>query len=806
MIGSRNGWRTPIALALLAGAVVSPLPSQVMGPSTGGAVALEHARRMLGHHKRVLMIGAHPDDEDTEVLTILSRGQGAATAYLSLNRGEGGQNLIGSELGEGLGLIRSGELLSARAVDGARQFFTRTFDYGFSKTLAEAWRFWPRDSVLKDVVRVVRRFRPQVVVSVFSGTPSDGHGQHQAAGWVAAEAFRIAGDPAAFPELEREEGLRPHTPLKLYRAARFDPAAPGAELDGGVLDRAVGQSYRQMAMRSRSQHRSQDQGVLQEIGPSTARLTLVEDRTGGGAGLWAGIDTTARSDDADQEQYRARVRAIEAGLIFDAVLRDDRIVAGESVGLRLSAWNAGTEPITVRLRLSGTGAGSWQPAGACLAGTHRVAPGGVVHCEVTVTVPADVRLSIPYFLERPRQGAMYQWGGTVGDRGAPFEEAPLQATFEAITPAGEVIPATVAATFRVRDQAIGEVRRPVQVVPRVAVSLDPPAGVWPLGGGARVLTVTLQHGARDTTRGTVTLEVPAGWVTDGAQRFELDRADETHRLMFRVRAPAGARPGRHQIRAVARTASGERFDLGLPVVDYPHIATRLLPRPAVAVVELAAIALPRVARVGYVRGASDRVPEVLREAGVDVEVLDRVVLAQGDLTRFDVIVIGSRAYETDTTLVEQNPRLLAWVRGGGRLVVQYQQQAYFGGGFAPLPLALAPRGHDRVTEEGAEVTVLRPDAAPFAGPNRIEAADWEGWVQERGLYFARSWDPGWTPMLELHDAGDAPLRGGLLAATVGDGSYVYTGLSFFRQLPAGVPGALRLFLNLLEYHHRAVNP
>ena len=313
----------PLLLALLP----SALEAQLQPPSTGGYAALDHELRMLGHRKRVLMIAAHPDDEDTELLTVLVRGMGAEAAYLSLNRGEGGQNLIGDELGEALGLLRTEELLAARRLDGGGQFFTRAYDFGFSKTLEDTWAHWPRDSVLKDVVRIVRRYRPQVVVSIFSGTPRDGHGQHQAAGWAALEAFRVAGDSSVFPELLSEEGLSPFQPDKLYRSARFDSAATTLTLDGGVLDPAEGQSYHQMAMRGRSLHRSQDMGQLQRIGPSEVRLHLVEDRTGRGAdGLWSGLDTTlaawplvaalrpetARGVEAQLERYAARVDSARA--------------------------------------------------------------------------------------------------------------------------------------------------------------------------------------------------------------------------------------------------------------------------------------------------------------------------------------------------------------------------------------------------------------------------------------------------------------------------------------------------------------
>src|SRR4051812_37885869 len=241
-----------LVFVVLSLVLVSSVTAQLEPPSSGGAVALDQELRMLGHYKRVLVIGAHPDDEDTELLTVLVRGTGAEAAYLSLNRGEGGQNLIGPELGEALGLIRTEELLAARRLDGARQYFTRAYDFGYSKTLDETWQHWPRDTILKDVVRITRRFRPQIIVSVFSGTPKDGHGQHQAAGWAAMEAFRAAGDSTRFPELAREEGLAPWSPRKLYRSTRFDTAATTTALEGGELDRAVGLSYHQLAMAGRS--------------------------------------------------------------------------------------------------------------------------------------------------------------------------------------------------------------------------------------------------------------------------------------------------------------------------------------------------------------------------------------------------------------------------------------------------------------------------------------------------------------------------------------------------------------------------
>jgi LmbE family N-acetylglucosaminyl deacetylase len=865
---------------------------------------------MLGHNKRVLMIGAHPDDEDTELLTILVRGMGAEAAYLSLNRGEGGQNLIGPELGEALGLIRTEELLAARRLDGARQYFTRAYDFGYSKSIEETWQHWPRDSVLKDVVRMVRRFRPQVLVTIFSGTPRDGHGQHQAAGWVAQEAFRIAGDSSRFRELFREEGLVPWSPFKLYRSTRFDSAATTLVLNGGVLDPAVGKSFHQIAMAGRSLHRSQDMGQLQRIGPSLVRLALLEDRTAGGAGLFEGIDTTlagmplgerrghgaaalvygsepqpalnrygARVDSvlaakgnparrrtllaraaADLEEAVAQppratpgeravyyTRGIEledqlghlnlaawhlGRVVFDAIVNDDRVVPGEMLHWTLSAWNASDEIRTAAMR-----AAECIPLAECRspdreADPQTIQPGQVATDSLDYPV-LEQAPSSPYFLRLPRDGDLYRWPEERSDQtgitgglpyGEPFESPTFLGSVEVNAGASDGLGASrlAEAVFRFNDQARGEIRRPVIVVPRIDVKLDPATELWPINSlTPHRFTVTLTHGARDTTAGTVTLELPKGWPAVPPQKFRFTREDERGTFVFEVRPPARLNPGSAEIRAVARDSTDAEHRLGVFTVDYAHIRPRAFTQPARAAIHMAPLVLPRLARVGYIQGAADRVPEALASVGVSVVPVTAALLERGNLARFDAIVVGPRAYEIDSGLVANNRRLLEYARRGGLVIVQYQQHRFFEGRFAPYPLTVggqplrldaetspratpgtaparpvAPVSHDRVTDENAPVRLL-PGHPVARLPNRITDQDWKGWVQERGLYFARSWDPRYQAVLETHDPGEAPLRGGLLIAPVGRGTYVYTGLSFFRQLPAGVPGAFRLFANLL---------
>ncbi|MEO8090932.1 MAG: PIG-L family deacetylase [Gemmatimonadales bacterium] len=874
----------PAALLLHLLLFASPLLGQLEPPSTGGAVALDQELRMLGHNKRVLMIGAHPDDEDTELLTILVRGMGAEAAYLSLNRGEGGQNLIGPELGEALGLIRTEELLAARRLDGARQYFTRAYDFGFSKTIDETWRHWPRDTVLKDVVRMVRRFRPQIIVSIFSGTPRDGHGQHQAAGWAAQEAFRIAGDSTRFRELFREEGLVAWSPLKLYRSARFDSTATTLTLNGGVLDPAVGKSYHQIAMAGRSLHRSQDMGQLQRIGPSLVRLAMVEDRTTGGAGLFDAIDTTltamplgerrgpgmatlvyggpqpalgryaARIDSvlaargnparrksllaraaADLEEAVAQPPRASAGergvyytrgieledqlghlnlaawhfgrMVFDATVNDDRVVPGQLLRWTLSAWNASDGARTAAMQaaecipLAECHSPDWEPE------PRAIQPGQVASDTVDYPV-LDQPPSSPYFLRLPRDGDLYRWPEARSDQtgitggppyGEPFESPTFLGSVEVNAVASDSLGASrlAEAVYSFNDQARGEVRRPVTVVPRIDVKLDPATELWPTNSLVpHRYSVTLTHGAQDTTSGTVILELPRGWPAVKPQRFRFTREDERGTFVFDVRPPARLTPGSVEFRAVARDSAETTYGLGVFTVDYPHIRPRAYTRPANATVRMAPLILPKLVRVGYIRGAADQVPEALESVGVPVVLLTEATLERGNLARFDAIVVGPRAYEIDSALVSNNRRLLEYARRGGLVIVQYQQHRFFSGRFAPYPLTLAPMSHDRVTDENAPVRMAGNQPVGRV-PNRLTEQDWKGWVQERGLYFARTWDRRYQPVLETHDPGEPPLRGALLIAPVGKGTYVYTGLSFFRQLPAGVPGAFRLFSNLL---------
>ena len=807
---------------------------QFTPPGTGGVAALAGALKQLGANKRVLVIGAHPDDEDTELLAILSRGMGVRAAYLSLSRGEGGQNLIGPELGPELGIIRTEELLAARQLDGARQFFTRAYDFGFSKTADETFRFWPRDSLLVDVLAVIRRFRPQIVLSIFSGTPRDGHGQHQVAGIVARQAFETLRDSS-------------WGPVKLYRAAWSDTGATTLRLDGGALDPLAGRSYHQIAMAGRSRHRSQDMGQFERAGPSVDRLAFVEWRDGrrgtkDGDGLFAGVDTvlhgraryvalldsarvrlnpsrpaaivpllvralrelgrgTVGETDAEQRESLEHALAAAAGVAIDGFVDDGIVIPGERLEVEATVWNAGAGGVTLD-GIDVTAPPGWKVE-RLDAATSPVPQGALATRRFAVTVAPDAPRSQPYFLRHPLAGGLYDWTGTPADwRGLPFEPSLVEMAAR-LTIAGQPVTLRREVVYRYRDQGIGEVRRPIVVTQPFDVAVTPDLVVWPIdgaAGGPRHFTITVTNRARGPAATQVVVTPPSGWAAAPAESLSFQREDEAKSLTVTVALPPGARPGVYALQAAAVTA-GERKEGALAVIDYPHIRPRPVAHASTAELRAARIALPAVTRVGYVRGASDRVPEALQAVGVPLELLGPDTLARGDLSRYDAIVIGSRAYEVDAALVASNGRLLDYARTGGLVIVQYQQYPFVNGNFAPYRLSIA-RPHDRVTDETAPVTERDAAHRVFHVPNEIGPDDWAGWVQERGLYFAHDWDAAYTPLLETHDPGEPPLFGGLLVAAVGQGTYVYTGLSFFRQLPAGVPGAYRLFANLLALGKR----
>jgi LmbE family N-acetylglucosaminyl deacetylase len=850
-----------LAIATLAAALLLPMApqpgrAQERGSEYRGAAALGLQLRKLGTTKRVLMIGAHPDDEDTQLLARFALEEGAEVAYLSLTRGEGGQNGIGPELGEGLGLLRTEELLAARRVDGARQFFTRAYDFGFSKSAEETFRHWPREEILHDVEYVIHHFRPDIIITVFSGTPRDGHGHHQVSAILAREAF-----VAADTQQTRRTAWRP---AKLYQSLRGNAQDATVRVPIGNLDPLIGRSPFQLAMASRSRHRSQDMGRPELPGPRWGTLRRILPEGGGPEpSVWAGLDTTLaqpgegtsaralRRYQQQAEAIRARFNPLDPrasatgllealgtlrlaldslprtngvadisadildemddleaaavtalGIVVDAVASDARLAPGQTVDVDVTVWNGGADSLRILTLGPAMHAGrDWSgepvPEDAEPAGV--VAPGELFSRKWRINVPRGAEPTQAYYLRDPRAGDLYSWDA---DRrheplAQPFGPDPITVCgYGGVNGTG--INFCTDVTYREVDLRQGELRRPVMVVPAVSVLLDPPARVLSTAA-PRPITYTVRLAAEQPggIAGTARLEVPAGWRVEPASvPVRFSAPGEVREVRFAVTAPASARAGDHPVSAVFISESGERFERGVQMIDYPHVRARPLYHDARSVVRAFDVRVPQGLRVAYIEGAGEEGPGFLANLGITPELLDADELAEGDLSRFDVIIAGSRAYEVRTDLMAHNQRLLDYVSRGGTFIVQYNKYEIVEGNFTPFPITMA-RPHGRVTDENAPVRILDPAHPVVTTPNRITEADWAGWVQERGLYFAQTWEPAYTPVLETGDPGETPLRGGLLVAKHGQGTYVYTGLAFFRQFPEGVPGAYRLFANLL---------
>jgi LmbE family N-acetylglucosaminyl deacetylase len=861
--------RRPLFAAVIAALFFFSPSARAQGAS---AADLGELIRGLGVNTRVLVIGAHPDDEDTQLITWLARGRQVETAYLSLTRGDGGQNLIGNELGEALGAIRTEELLAARRIDGGHQYFTRAFDFGFSKSAAETYKHWPKDSILRDVVAVVRDFRPHVIVAVFTGTPRDGHGHHQVSGLLAREAFDLAGDSIRMPASETH-GRGPWTPLKFYRSTRFNGAGePTYRFDVGEYSPLRGESYAEIAAQSRSQHKSQGFGSLRRKGAMMDGVRLEASRVGTPApgameeSLFDGIDTTwarvaresgqsrsfvdslpaaiasaqraydpftptrllpeldrvrrlavaARANgDRDAEaslaELIARVDAairVASGIGIEAVVDHETWAAEEPVRASVTVYNRVALPMNAAVSFAGAKS-SGLPA-------RPVAP--LTSAQFGDTI-RDTVVAQPWWLARPRIGDIF---GTPIIAKPEDERHGLAARITGDV-GGVAIDDTVPVVFRYADPVKGEIRHPIAIVPAVSVTIDQPVQYVPANHPFdRIVRVELRSASNHARTVRVSLELPRGLAADSVTRTiglpdyagNFGNEGEPQGIPG-GRAVAGnspARtvefhvhgtltPGRHVIAAVAES-EGKRFTEGYTLVEYDHIRPQRLFREARLELSAVDVQIPKTLNVAYVPGVGDNVAPMLQQLGIPLTIIEPEKLAGADLSRYTTVVVGPRAYETSPALVAANPKLFDFARRGGTLVVQYGQFEMANPGMMPYPITIVRPG-DRVTEEDAPVRVTDPTSTILTTPNRIGSADWEGWVQERSLYMPRTHDERYRTMLSMNDTGEPPNDGAVLVAPLGRGAYVYTTLSLFRQLPAGVPGGARLFVNLLSADQRA---
>jgi LmbE family N-acetylglucosaminyl deacetylase len=813
------------AAALVLGMAVSTAAAQEISMHAG---SLAHALDRLAVTCRVLYVAAHPDDENTRLLTWLANARHVDAAYLSMTRGGGGQNLIGREQAELLDVLRTEELLAARRLDGARQWFTRMRDFGYSKSAAETFAVWGRDAALADVVWVIRAFQPDVVVTRFDEKPPN-HGHHTASAILAREAFAAAADPRRFPE-QLALGVTPWQATRLVHNVptwRNEPPPEGAlPLDVGDYDPRWGLSYGELAARSRSQHQSQGFGVPGErgrvierfvtlAGPPAERdlfdgVRLGWDRFGEAAApLARAIDAARGLLDRDRPE-RALPELLAAHRALDALPDEPRVrearaslerVAAAAAGLFVRATAPGPVVVPGQTIEVAVEVIERRPAGLKLARLHfpdgsREELGlalGLNEKKLfkrAVKLAPDAPVSVPYWLAVPGPAGRHE----VRDPrriGAPRGPAPLGVVVE-VEAEGRTLRADAPLQYVWTDPVRGERVREVVVGPPATVTPAREAALAPNGRPAVVALRVRTH--RDGLRGSVVLPAPPGWVVEpAAAAVELAGAGDEVTLRFAVSLPAGATAV--DLRPEVRV-DGTSWSYREDVVDYPHIPLQVVLQPASVRLVPLSVQVPGGV-VGYVAGSGDTTADDLAHLGVRVEILDDDALRGAELGRFQAIVLGIRAYNTRAALRAQHERLMRYVEAGGTVVAQYNTQSRVGpleGRVGPYPLEI---GRGRVTDQEAAVTVLAPGHELLTRPHAIGDADFAGWVQERGLYFASSWDPRYAAVLAAADAGEEPLPGGLLFARHGRGRYVYTGLAFFRQLPAGVPGAYRLFLNLI---------
>ena len=864
-----------------------------------GAIHLSQLLTKLGSTARILHTVAHPDDEDGGMLTLESRGRGATALLFTVTRGEGGQNKFGTESSDELGILRTLELLQADKYYGVEQRFSHVVDFGYSKTAEETFQKWQgHDIALADMVRTIRLFRPDVILSRFQGNKNDGHGNHEAAGILTREAFRAAGDPNRFPE-QIKEGMLPWQAKKLYvDGFRLDQDYT-IKLDIGEYSPVLGMSYTQFALEGLAHQTSQGTGGIRvPPGPRNAYYKLVDSvlpkpwpehendfldgidtsLTGLAARvgpeeikvpfLRAGLESLQKHVDSATKAFSihdpsACAPALLAGrneterlleqvstsqlspLVKEEVatalatkLEEFEEAANEALGIFFDASvdQPGPPPapsyfprmeqtmslavpgqtFTLTARLYNRGKLAVTPGGVQLhtptgwksevlkKDDRQLQPGEMSSTQFKITVPDNAAYTRPYWSRNdPEKETVYK----ISDPQLitlPYTPYPLpvSATYSASGMKGET---SALAKIKFIDPAQGQSERPLAVGPPISVLLNNPVVVVPVAGaGKAAIQVNVRSNVEGRVHATLRLDVPQGWKTEPATiPVDLQHDGDVNNYSFHI-TPRDLRERAYQVTAQAEY-NGKQYSEGFKIITRPDLDSLYYYRPATQNVQAVDVRLPGHLKVGYIMGAGDEIPSVLASVGLNVSMITPQELASGDLNRYDTIIVGIRAYDVRTDVREQNRRLLDFVDRGGTLLVQYNQSVgiFNQGHYTPYPATLS---NARVSVEEQPVEVLVPQNSLFSYPNKITNRDFDGWVQERGLYFMSEWDARFTPLLSSNDPGEAPQKGGLLLAHYGKGTYIYSGYAFFRQLPAGVPGAIRLFVNLVSAGHQAAPP
>lgn len=767
----------------------------------------------------VLYVAAHPDDENTRVIAYLANERLAATAYLSLTRGDGGQNLIGPEIRDLLGLIRTQELLAARRIDGGQQFFTRANDFGFSKNVNEAFEIWNKKEILSDVVKIYNQFQPDVIITRFPPDQRAGHGHHTASAVLAQEAFDVS----------TWKPKRLFTNTGRWWNQSINEKTPGVvALNVGTFNPLLGKSYSEIAADSRTQHKSQGFGSQGRRGDAleffefvkgdSAKADILEGvnttwtRVKGGAKIQTLVDQAIAkySDEKPHEiipallQIRKEISALEpgvwrerklqeteqliqacAGLYTEVTATQYYVAPGESVTMNFEIVNRSMA--NVRLRSVKSPILNFDSTTNLDAGFNEL-----ITFESRKKIDANASYSGPYWLREEHSQGLFKVSDP-GLIGKP-ENTPAVMLDFVYTIDNQDITIKTPLVYKWTDPVKGELSRPFEIVPAVAVSLSSPVYVFK-DTSPRQVVVVAKSSSDQKMKGTLSLTLPSGWTSDPAQQpFELGKRGEELLMSFTVTPSKNEMTGK--VGAIA-TVDGKNYDHSIQTISYDHIPTQTLVPPAYSRLVRADIR-KEGGVVAYIRGAGDEVPAALRNLGYEVWEMKNEEVTAANLARVDAVILGVRALNTNERIRYFMPELLKYTERGGTLIVQYNtnfEMEIDPDKFSPYPLTIS---RDRVTEENSEVRILKPSHPALNYPNKITAADFDGWVQERGLYYPNKWDEHFEALISSNDKGEEkqPKDGGLLIAQYGKGHYVYTGLSFFRELPEGVPGAYKLFANL----------
>lgn len=789
----------------------------------------------------IMYIAAHPDDENTRLISYFVNHMHARTVYLSLTRGDGGQNLIGTETGAAMGVLRTQELLEARKIDGGEQWFTRAVDFGYSKSSLETLAKWDRDTILSDVVRAIRKFRPDVLVTRFPPNNYAGHGHHEASALLAEEAFEAAGDPNKFPEHK----LDPWQPTRLYFNASTwwnkDLAQRARDNDNfvrvnvGDYNPLLGETYARIAARSRSSHRSQGFGTDVYYGLNIEYMEYVKgEKARSRDDILAGIDCSWKRLEAepvgeilaeavehfDHNAPEATVPyladaldalkaappsplrtykmgeleallAKSAGIYAEAVAGVPYYTPGDDAFVQVNIVHQHRRPLHVRKIEGGAG-----PAPA----HFRLSKGEYFTKEILIPIPDDANPSNPYWLNEP-----YEYLFDIPNRvlaGRPENPPALSVKLD-LEIEGIESELSLPVVHKVADPVKAVIYRPVEILPPVTFSFSEEV-ILSTNQSEQAVTLFLTNHT-DSASGEVRLKLPEGHISEPESvRYSSEKKGNTVRIVFSVKGKPGAESG--PVKVEYTPAGGAPFEkcLTLKEVSYDHIYDQIILQPAEVQLESFQLDRGDVARIGYFEGPGDDVAKYLRAAGYAVDIIDEEAILSGQLHDYDAVMTGIRAFNTREELAYLNEKLNAYVEAGGTWLVQYNTAHRLKSDqIGPYPFKI---GRERVTDEDAEPTLTVPGHPAFNRPNKLNPDDFTGWVQERGLYFAETWDDRFTPLISWSDPDEPPREGSLIVAPHGKGYFIYSGISFFRQLPAGVPGAYRLMSNILNLKSNGEKP